>query len=436
MSKIASWDVIRHAHQLDDVNPDFKILPKITDGHVIKEKMNKMKVSVAAQIFSRSMAAVLRSYARLGADLGPEKSKAVHTSDFLLFMDKLFDSVNGVSLQPLKGKTLRTAVTKTSGHHEFWVNAIQVLKTMVVLKPKGVVIPSIKNWIHTIQGYRYLWSKLNEDIGILSIRNFNQDPIEKFFGCIRSHGVRNVNPTCSSFKSSFKALLLNNLFSNHNPQFNCEDDESEGSFLQFSDLFGQKNCAEIEESEIENELATPSNLVDSIPLTQSEIVMSEGISTYVAGFVAKRLKRELRGCKKCVEQLISRERGAPEEFVIKSKQYAPNSLLYPSSQFMTLFQKYVHLIRHRIDQVAFKPNVSHILKGIFANEDFIELHGCENHNLKDKFIAHFTRFYIYVWSRNINSSLRGCDEKLRHRNYSPLRIEACKYFQKFKKRKH
>ncbi|CAH1382042.1 unnamed protein product [Tenebrio molitor] len=101
---------------------------------------------------------------------------------------------------------------------------------MFYLSDKGKLItPSIKNWAHNIRACIYLRSKLFS-LGFkrFAMRNFNQDPIENFFSCIRSHGVRNTNPNCSAFITTFKSLLVNNLVSRRSIGANCEEDESEG----------------------------------------------------------------------------------------------------------------------------------------------------------------------------------------------------------------
>lgn len=86
--------------------------------------------------------------------------------------------------------------------------------------------PCIKNWILTLHGFTYLWNKLKNihKFQFLIPRNVNQDSIECFFGSIRSHGVRNTNPTSLQFVSSFKALLINN-FSFVKSIGNCETDD-------------------------------------------------------------------------------------------------------------------------------------------------------------------------------------------------------------------
>lgn len=138
-------------------------------------------------------------------------------------MDQVFDSVNGSTVVPEKGKTLRCAVTKTSAHVEFWTEAIKVFNSMKFVSKDGKLStpPYVKNWAITLRSLRYIWDKLNSNFKFLSLRNINQDPLECTFGAIRSHGVRNINPTTIQFVSSFKTLLINN-FSSIKSLGNCE----------------------------------------------------------------------------------------------------------------------------------------------------------------------------------------------------------------------
>ena len=130
------------------------------------------------------------------------------TAELLLFMDKVFDSVNGAALSIKSGKKMRCAVTATSRNLEFWREAIKVFESMSFLddKNKKLYPPTLKNWIHTLKGFCYLWKKLSrEGVKFICTRNLNQDPLENFFGRIRSHGVRNINPNAASFINSFKS---------------------------------------------------------------------------------------------------------------------------------------------------------------------------------------------------------------------------------------
>ncbi|KAI4468155.1 myb/sant-like dna-binding domain [Holotrichia oblita] len=61
-------------------------------------------------------------------------SSASDIADFLLFFDKVFDSINGSTIKPQNGKLLRCAVTSSSDHMEFWNEAVRVLSTIKFLK--------------------------------------------------------------------------------------------------------------------------------------------------------------------------------------------------------------------------------------------------------------------------------------------------------------
>ena len=51
---------------------------------------------------------------------------------------------------------------------------------------------------------------------------FNQDPLEIFFGYIRSQVYRNTSPSCHGFEAAYVSLLINNYSNTHSPGSNCE----------------------------------------------------------------------------------------------------------------------------------------------------------------------------------------------------------------------
>lgn len=120
----------------------------------------------------------------------------------------VFDSVNGSSIKSKHGKPLRAAVTNKSPHLAFWTSAIKVFESMYFLNRvtgQKSIPPCVNNWIQTLRGFIYLWNnklKKLDNFKFLIPRNINQDPLECFFGKIRSHGVRNINTT------SFQFVLL------------------------------------------------------------------------------------------------------------------------------------------------------------------------------------------------------------------------------------
>ncbi|KAJ3647167.1 hypothetical protein Zmor_024701 [Zophobas morio] len=106
----AQWSDIQKAYQLDKCSSDLRAMPKLTEGHVNPKKIRKMKVSCAAQVFSHTVASVLGLMTKIG-DSGLDE-EAISTSKVLSFFNKLFDSVNGRVLKPMKRNFLRCAVTE------------------------------------------------------------------------------------------------------------------------------------------------------------------------------------------------------------------------------------------------------------------------------------------------------------------------------------
>lgn len=149
-----------------------------TNHHVHNTK--KMKVSVAAQIFSNNVAAVLKRMALSSSQPNGIPKKPEGTAEFLLSLDKVFDSVNGASLSIKSGKILICAVTNTSGHREFWAEAIKVFKNMNFLNSRKPP-PTILNWVHTSKGFSYLWEKLSGGNLILMPKEFKSGPVRKHF---------------------------------------------------------------------------------------------------------------------------------------------------------------------------------------------------------------------------------------------------------------
>ncbi|KAI4468158.1 transposase protein [Holotrichia oblita] len=127
----ASWEDIVKVYEADVGDFDTTMLNKLTDQHIYKQHMKPMKGKLAAQIFSQRVSSIMRGLVRLVPGF---PSSASDTADFLLFFDKVFDSINGSTIKPQNGKLLRCAVTSSSDHIEFWNEAVRVLSTIKFLK--------------------------------------------------------------------------------------------------------------------------------------------------------------------------------------------------------------------------------------------------------------------------------------------------------------
>lgn len=67
--QLASWRDVVALYELDVGTEDFKMCNKLTDHHIYKDKIKKMKVKNAAQVFSQRVSSVMRFLAKRGIKL-------------------------------------------------------------------------------------------------------------------------------------------------------------------------------------------------------------------------------------------------------------------------------------------------------------------------------------------------------------------------------
>ncbi|KAJ8913927.1 hypothetical protein NQ315_005725 [Exocentrus adspersus] len=199
--KTASWSHIVIAYNIDRSN-NIRVMHKINDQHIFPEKMKKMKLSIAAQIFSESVAGntSVQNIIRIpGVQLD---SKGLDTAEFILAMDKVFDSVNGGFGKSSPGKFLKGFVSPKSPHSAEWLRALQIFNSMVFVKSKPTDRanpPILQGWRQTINGFLQIKKSLM-DLGFktFSPRMLNQDPLENFLGQIRQYGRFKKMPNCNT----------------------------------------------------------------------------------------------------------------------------------------------------------------------------------------------------------------------------------------------
>ncbi|XP_045477877.1 uncharacterized protein LOC123683023 [Harmonia axyridis] len=190
--KIAKWLHIEQFYHLNLTDQTLRINNKLTDAHVIPEKINKMKVKLCTQVFSHSVGSMMKLISKREIKHPFQLTlEAADTADLILLLDELFDSLNVSKASKSAAKLMKRPVNKKSSHKVFWENAIEILKSMKFYCPKNkrlVVIPSIKNLIRSLKGFLYLSRRLLENkFKYFLTGSFNQDCLENFFGNIRDH---------------------------------------------------------------------------------------------------------------------------------------------------------------------------------------------------------------------------------------------------------
>ncbi|KAJ8979109.1 hypothetical protein NQ317_014121 [Molorchus minor] len=105
----------------------------------------------------------------------------------------------------------------------------------------------VQGWMNSIRAIMLLWRNLKaKGLKFLSLRNLNQDPLENLFGQIRQHGICNTNPTCYQFVAALKTVVINNFGAPISRGNNCEEDycKSLGDFSTFLQNYSLAENAE------------------------------------------------------------------------------------------------------------------------------------------------------------------------------------------------
>lgn len=380
-----------------------------------------------------------------------------NTAEAVLFFDRLFDSVNGSRGSSAPGK-LRGPVREVNGvsrHVSFWQDAIQTLNYIYYVDPRNSdvlslgqeirkQVPSLRNWVTTLNSFIKIWSEL-KNMGVLYFytRNLNQDPLENFFGRIRSLNYRNTNPDPYTFTTAFKSLLITDVFGPHSPSSNCEDDMGD-LVLKTGLLFNENDAAE--------------NIPDTGPPAVAESVASgsgEGgpallqqvrqekknvqSSAYTAGYVSRKLIRKIN-CKLCRKSMLTDRLTDIHKWISHRERtlLKGKNLKYPNSHFVMLFRNLIAHINTYLESSSHRPHIVKNIRTDFLKSADVAWLGCTQHHseLLNQFIILVCRLQIHNWCNTINKTLRGSfSERLTYFMTTPMQQLALKKYRSIRVKK-
>ncbi|KAG8235977.1 hypothetical protein J437_LFUL017913 [Ladona fulva] len=196
--KTADWAVVQKVFQLEKYSP-YK-WTKLTEHHMNPSNCDKMRVRMAAQTMSSSVAGSIYAFFIVG-NSEELKSSAVHTAEFIGDVSNLFESFNSAQ-DSSAYKPLRCLLKENSEQWQFW-----------------------DGWLNNIRGMRVIFQEFSTSSRKFLIpRRKNQDSLENLFCTVRQHGQCNLNPTCWQFGSALKTCILNKLVSGKTRSSNCIPD--------------------------------------------------------------------------------------------------------------------------------------------------------------------------------------------------------------------
>ncbi|ODM89420.1 Transposable element P transposase [Orchesella cincta] len=175
--QIISWTYYKALYDVDNKS-DLRIVPKLTPRDIAPGPFQKMSVASAAHVFSNSTANGLKAYREIGQNNFFQKSEP--TENFTRLLNDLFDAYYQRVLAAM-------SPSDTYASDQTFVS-LQVTLTSLL---------ELTHYLCNVIGYHYVLAG-----------KCNQDPLEKFFGLVRSFGGNDCHPTATSFSHIFRLLSV------------------------------------------------------------------------------------------------------------------------------------------------------------------------------------------------------------------------------------
>lgn len=186
---------------------------KITKEHIEWTK-NKLKVKLAAQLFSNSTAESL-VYLRSKNSKGFEQSEA--TSQFSGYIDKLFDVLNSNKYEEKPKNVYKNAINKASAKPIFefldeiseYLKKIKIGPVLAINSPKKT---GFLGFLINICSVKNIYQEYIEtgQFDYLMTYHLSQDPLESLFSRMRTMNGNNDNPTTIQFSSALRKTRIHN----------------------------------------------------------------------------------------------------------------------------------------------------------------------------------------------------------------------------------
>ncbi|KAJ8708707.1 hypothetical protein PYW08_010089 [Mythimna loreyi] len=389
---VAKWSHIKAFYDLDNQNPNFVFAPGLKLEHLNPNSKQKMKVKLAAQTLSHTVAAGMMAKISEGV----LTSEAAVTAGLISKMDMLFDSVNSDSSDLRRGKIHATNLKETTPH-------LQLFKEMKLffnsIKFLGCTRtpPSKEGWVWTLNAIELLWNNLRNkhaNIQSLATRRLQQDPLENLFGCIRGNCGANYNPTAGQFIAALKTAILSNLA--HLSTGNCESDYCESIIDNYKEVLTKSTNICTNDTISTHNISYSSDFSEKIDnIHNAEPSNGEAQAcAYVCGFLIKRLDCT---CTSCLNILISRENSSVQHLFIQFKEYnsEKRTLNYPHIDIINYVESCASVANKMFVDIGHEKHVLKIVKEKVletVNHEFLK--ACPVH--MEKNINYFIDNVLYV----------------------------------------
>lgn len=396
----------------EDSKNNLRAAPKLTHSHIFPGPFEKMRVYLAAQLFSTSVAAGMKTFLQCNI----LNDDSIATIKFIEDMDKLFDIFNS-SKRPAK-KSYNRPFKGTDVQYSHLKYMESFFKELQVFNKKSNLdvtkrMKFINGWLISISGLFRLWDSLKSNHNdnnnyVLYTNRINQDCLENLFGSFRQHyNGNNINPSPIQLIWSFKRMFNLDYFS-HSDNANCIDDldlilknikcnpvnDDEDSMFKniFSDkpLFKFKNLIKIDSVDYRH-----------LPLPEQNTFI------YVCGYLMKKCI-DRHSCDICINYAKSQKRIDDSFILCYFKAYENKesstfgNLMMPQDTFYNFIHQLELIFIQRFPLVSIEKEVGNKL--ILHMSTVIYNHPCPLFD-KEYLIKFFVRFRIYAAIKFLNRTL-------------------------------
>lgn len=177
-----------------------------------------MKVNLATQSFSKTVAAGVLTYTSLFA----LDAEAMVTGKFVERINNLFDSLKWPCPTTADPDNYKLAFTANSPHLAFWEEMYNEMQNWKFISSTNLTFP--QNWQWTMRAVAYVWLDLQaEGQDHIDTGNINTDSLENFNSKSRQAGGNKRNPSPKVYPSAFATTLINDLTTTAKGKNNRDD---------------------------------------------------------------------------------------------------------------------------------------------------------------------------------------------------------------------
>ncbi|RXN08545.1 Transposable element P [Labeo rohita] len=228
-----TWDILEDLYAYDS-HQEIRLCCRLTKKHVHLPPFASMRVRLATQVLSHSVAVGIKTLTDIKGLTGQHQQNYLEAARFCENFNGLFDCFNSKQLKD--SHKLKCAISDASAHFPFFDKCLEWLPRLKLVGANSnkKQIPCVEGWQHNILCLKMLWSDLRQrhQVSFLLTNRLNQDCLENAFSSIRARGGNRDNPDSVQFECEYRAVATGLMFSN-SEKTNCEQD-LDALLLQFS----------------------------------------------------------------------------------------------------------------------------------------------------------------------------------------------------------